>query len=184
MDVGIVGLGRMGGGMVTRLARAGHRVVGYDRSPAAVAAVEAGGARGAGSLGALAGALAPPRVVWLMVPAGEPTEAAIRELSPLLAAGDTVVDGGNTHYKDDARRAADLARRGIQYVDAGVSGGVWGAEHGFCLMVGGDGPVVARLGPLFTALTPPDGWRHVGPVGSGHYVKMIHNGIEYGLMQA
>jgi len=122
--------------------------------------------------------------VWIMVPAGEPTEIALRDLAELLAPGDTIVEGGNTHYKDDVRRAPGLVARGLRYVDAGVSGGIWGLTEGYCLMVGGERDVVQRLAPIFTTLAPPDGWLHVGPVGSGHYVKMIHNGIEYGLMQA
>jgi len=184
MEVGFVGLGRMGGGMVGRLLAAGHRVVGYDRAAEAVAAAARRGAVGVGSLAELAGALAPPRVVWVMVPAGEPTEAVIRELASRLQPGDTVVDGGNTHFQDDPRRAGELARVGVAYVDVGVSGGLRGAEHGYCLMVGGEASAVARLAPLFEALAPPGGWLHVGPSGSGHFVKMVHNGIEYGLMQA
>ncbi len=184
MRLGLVGLGRMGAQMAARLVRDGHLVVGYDPSPAARVAAEAHGVKAAASPADLVEALPAPRAVWLMVPAGEPTEAAIRELAPRLAAGDVVVDGGNTHYRDDGRRAAELGRRGIDYLDVGVSGGVFGGEHGFCLMVGGESRVVERLAPVFAALAPPDGWLHVGPVGSGHYVKMVHNGIEYGLMQA
>jgi 6-phosphogluconate dehydrogenase len=184
MEVGFVGLGRMGGNMVTRLVRAGPRVIGYDAAAAAGQAVAAAGASTVGSLSALVEALRPPRVVWIMVPAGEPTEAVIRELTSRLPPGDTIVDGGNGFYKDDLRRAPELAARGIGYVDAGVSGGVWGLEQGYCLMVGGERPMVERLAPVLTTLAPPQGWLHVGPPGSGHYVKMIHNGIEYGMMQA
>jgi 6-phosphogluconate dehydrogenase len=184
MQLGVVGLGRMGGNMVTRLLRGGHEVVAYDRAPDAVRAAAAGGARGAESLEALVRALAPPRHVWVMVPAGEPTESTLAALAPLLAPDDTIVDGGNTHYKDDVRRARELARRTINYVDAGTSGGIWGLANGYCLMVGGERPAVERLAPVFTALAPPEGWLHVGGPGSGHYVKMIHNGVEYAMMQA
>jgi 6-phosphogluconate dehydrogenase len=183
-ELGFVGLGRMGGSMVTRLLRGGHRIVAYDRSAAAVGHAEADGARGAASLDALVAALARPRTVWLMLPAGDVTETTIAELAARLARDDTIVDGGNTRYKDDVRRAAELAARGLHYVDVGTSGGVWGLEHGYCLMVGGEADVVARLAPAFTTLAPPDGWRHVGAAGAGHYVKMIHNGIEYAMMQA
>lgn len=184
MDIGFVGLGRMGGNMVTRLSQAGHRIVAFDRSTAAVTAAEGQGARGAGSLAALVKSLAPPRAVWVMVPAGEATETTIRELAGLLSSGDTIVDGGNTFYKDDIRRGRELATRGIAYVDAGTSGGVWGLANGYCLMVGGEKAAVDRLAPVFASLAPPDGWRHMGAVGSGHYVKMIHNGIEYAMMQS
>jgi 6-phosphogluconate dehydrogenase len=184
MQIGFVGLGRMGGNMVTRLLRADHQVVAYDRADAARAAVEKAGARAAGSLDALVAALAPPRAVWVMVPAGAPTESTIHELTSKLAAGDVVIDGGNTRWTDDVRRAEALQPRGIHYVDAGTSGGIWGLENGYCLMVGGEKDVVARLAPIFTTLAPPDGFLHTGGVGSGHYVKMIHNGIEYALMQA
>jgi len=184
MDMGFVGLGRMGGNMVTRLIGGGHRIVAHDRSPAAVQAVAAGGAHGVASLPALVEALTPPRVVWVMVPAGEPTEAVVRDLGGALERGDVLVDGGNTHYKDDVRRARELAPRGVQYVDAGVSGGVWGLEVGYCIMVGGPGAAIDVLAPVLTTLAPPEGWLHVGATGSGHYVKMIHNGIEYGMMQA
>jgi 6-phosphogluconate dehydrogenase len=184
MQIGFVGLGRMGGNMVTRLLRADHQVVGFDPSDAARAAIEKGGAKGVGSLDALVAALTPPRAVWVMVPAGAPTESTINELAGKLAAGDIVIDGGNTKWTDDVRRAEGLKPRGIHYVDAGTSGGIWGLENGYCLMVGGDKNVVARLAPIFTSLAPPDGFLHTGAVGSGHYVKMIHNGIEYAMMQA
>jgi 6-phosphogluconate dehydrogenase len=184
MELGFIGLGRMGGNMVTRLIRGGHRVVAFDRSDAALAAATGSGARGATSLDDLVRALAPPRAVWIMVPAGAPTESTIGELADRLAAGDLVIDGGNTHYKDDVRRGRDLATRGIQYVDAGTSGGVWGLTNGYCLMVGGEPAAIARLAPVLETLAPPHGWLHVGGIGAGHYVKMIHNGIEYGMMQA
>lgn len=184
MQIGFVGLGRMGGNMVTRLLRGGHQVMAFDRADGARAAAAASGAGAVASLAALVQALAPPRAVWVMVPAGPPTEATIDELGTLLAAGDVIIDGGNTRWTDDVRRAERLRPRGIAYVDAGTSGGIWGLEHGYCLMVGGDESVVARLAPIFTTLAPPDGWLRVGGVGSGHYVKMIHNGVEYALMQA
>jgi len=184
MEIGFVGLGRMGGNMVTRLARGGHRVVGYDPSAQARERVRAEGAGDAPTLEALVAALAPPRAVWVMVPAGPPTESTVRALADLLERGDLVVDGGNSRYQDDVRRAAELRARGIDYVDAGVSGGIWGLEAGYCLMVGGDAGAVARLAPVLATLAPPGGWLHVGGAGSGHYVKMIHNGIEYGMMQA
>jgi len=184
MPLGFVGLGRMGSNMVTRLLQGGHSVVAWDVNADAVRAVAGAGARGAASLAELAGALAPPRAVWVMVPAGEPTERTVRELAGLLAAGDTIVDGGNSYYKDDIRRAAELAARGLFYVDAGTSGGIWGLRLGYCLMVGGPAPAVARLEPVFRTLAPADGYLHVGQSGAGHYVKMIHNGIEYAMMQS
>jgi 6-phosphogluconate dehydrogenase len=184
MELGFVGLGRMGGNMVTRLVRDGHRVIGYDPAPAARQAIEAQGARSASSPAELVGALTPPRRVWIMVPAGQPTESVIRDIGAHLERGDTVIDGGNSYYKDDRRRAEALAARGVAYVDAGVSGGIWGLQEGYCLMVGGEAAAVEALAPALTTLAPADGWLHVGAVGSGHYVKMIHNGIEYGMMQA
>ena len=184
MQLGFVGLGRMGSNMVTRLLQGGHSIVTWDVNADAVRAVAGAGARGAASLAELAGALAPPRAVWVMVPAGEPTERTVRELAGLLAAGDTIVDGGNSYYKDDIRRAAELAARGLSYVDAGTSGGIWGLQLGYCLMVGGPAPAVARLEPVFRTLAPADGYLHVGQSGAGHYVKMIHNGIEYAMMQS
>jgi 6-phosphogluconate dehydrogenase len=184
MQIGFVGLGRMGGNMVTRLLRAGHQIVAYDPAEAAREAAERGGARAATSLESLVAALTPPRPVWVMVPAGAPTESTITRLAALLAPGDIIIDGGNTKWTDDVRRAETLRSRQIAYVDAGTSGGIWGLENGYCLMVGGDPDAVDRLRPIFTALAPPDGFLHTGGVGSGHYVKMIHNGIEYAMMQA
>jgi 6-phosphogluconate dehydrogenase len=184
MEIGFVGLGRMGLNMVTRLARGGHSVVAYDRSPDAVARAQAAGARGVSSLEALVGALTPPRAVWIMVPAGDPTESTVTALADILAANDVVVDGGNTNFHDDIRRAEALSARQIAYIDAGTSGGIWGLQEGYCLMVGGDADVCRRLEPIFRTLAPEDGYLRVGDHGAGHYVKMIHNGIEYGLMQA
>ncbi len=186
MDVGMVGLGRMGANMSERLMRGGHRVVGFDPKAEARARVEQSGAGSAESLDALVAMLAPPRALWLMVPAGAITEATITALLPLLAAGDTVIDGGNSNYKDTQRRARLLADNAMHYVDCGTSGGVWGLAEGYSMMVGGDQPVVDRLRPIFETLAPaPDqGWGRVGPVGAGHFAKMVHNGIEYGLMQA
>jgi 6-phosphogluconate dehydrogenase len=184
MQLGFVGLGKMGLNMVTRLTRGGHEIVGYDRSPDAVAHAETAGARGVASLEALVAALAPARAVWVMVPAGAPTDSTIEALGHLLSAGDTIVDGGNTNFHDDVRRAAALRAKQIHSVDAGVSGGIWGLQEGYCLMVGGDADVCKRLEPAFLTLAPQDGYLYVGGHGAGHYVKMIHNGIEYGLMQA
>jgi len=184
MQLGFVGLGRMGLNMVTRLVRGGHEIVAYDRSADVVARAEGAGARGIASLEALVSALAAPRAVWVMVPAGAPTDSTITALEKLMSGGDTIVDGGNTNFHDDVRRAAALSAKQIHYVDAGVSGGIWGLQEGYCLMVGGDADPVTRLEPAFLTLAPTDGYLHVGGHGSGHYVKMIHNGIEYGLMQA
>jgi 6-phosphogluconate dehydrogenase len=176
MRIGMVGLGRMGGNMATRLRRHGHEVVGYAKDPAGsdVASLE-------GLVAALDGG---PKVVWVMVPAGDPTEETVVGLSGLLAAGDVVVDGGNSNYRDSMRRAELLGAHGIGFVDAGVSGGIWGLDEGYCLMVGGAEDTVEGLRPAFEALAPPGGFAHVGPVGAGHFTKMIHNGVEYGLMQA
>ena len=186
MELGMVGLGRMGANMTERLVRGGHRVIGFDPNAEARTRVEGVGAKTAATLAALVEALAAPRALWLMVPAGDITERTIASLLPLLAAGDTVIDGGNSNYKDTLRRAQMLAERRIHYVDAGTSGGIWGLAEGYALMVGGDAAVVERLRPILESLAPaPDrGWGHVGPIGSGHFTKMIHNGIEYGLMQA
>jgi 6-phosphogluconate dehydrogenase len=184
MQLGFVGLGRMGLNMVTRLVRGGHDIVAFDRSAEAVGRAQAAGARGVSSLEALAAGLTAPRAVWVMVPSGAPTEATVDALGALLSAGDTVVDGGNTNFHDDVRRAAALKTKQIHYVDAGTSGGIWGLTEGYCLMVGGEADVCKRLEPLFLTLAPKDGYLHVGDHGSGHYVKMVHNGIEYGMMQA
>jgi 6-phosphogluconate dehydrogenase len=184
MELGFVGLGRMGGNMVTRLVRDGHHVVAYDRSTDAGKVAAANGAVLAGTLADFVTMLKPPRGVWVMVPAGDPTETTIQALAGVLSHGDTIIDGGNTKYKDDVRRGRELAAMGIHYLDVGTSGGIWGLQNGYCLMVGGHTAAVQRLAPLFTTLAPPDGWLHTGGVGSGHYVKMIHNGIEYAMMQA
>jgi 6-phosphogluconate dehydrogenase len=176
----------MGMNMVTRLTRGGHAIVAFDRSTEAVNAAAAPevGALAADSLAALVEKLAPPRAVWVMVPAGAPTESTVAALGSLLSAGDTIIDGGNTNFHDDRRRADTLANRGITYIDAGTSGGIWGLTEGYCLMVGGDEAACARLEPIFLTLAPPNGYLRVGGPGAGHYVKMVHNGIEYGLMQA
>ena len=184
MQLGFVGLGRMGLNMVTRLIRGGHQIVAYDRSADAVARAETAGARGVSSLEALVQALDAPRAVWVMVPAGDATESTVTALGTLVSAGDVIIDGGNTRFHDDVRRAQSLAARNIEYVDAGTSGGIWGLQEGYCLMVGGNADVCTRLEPIFLTLAPPDGYLRVGDHGAGHYVKMIHNGIEYGLMQA
>ncbi|MHB1591913.1 MAG: phosphogluconate dehydrogenase (NAD(+)-dependent, decarboxylating) [Sulfuricella sp.] len=187
MRLAMVGLGKMGGNMVRRLRRGGIEVVGYARSPGVVASLAAEeGMVAASSVADAVTRLQSPRVVWLMLPSGEPTENQIRELAPLLAQGDIVIDGGNSNYKDSQRRGAWLAERGIGFMDAGTSGGIWGLENGYCLMVGATPEVAKIMEPVLKALAPaPDrGWAHVGPIGSGHFTKMIHNGIEYGMMQA
>jgi len=184
MQLGFVGLGRMGLNMVTRLTRGGHQIVAYDRSADAVAKAEAIGATGAASLDAVVTALAVPRAVWVMVPAGDPTESTVSALADRLSAGDVIIDGGNTNFHDDVRRAERLRAKGLHYIDAGTSGGIWGLTEGYCLMVGGEADVCRRLEPVFLTLAPEHGYLRVGNHGAGHYVKMIHNGIEYGLMQA
>jgi len=184
MQLGFIGLGKMGLNMVTRLTRAGHQVVAYDQSSAAVQRTEAVGAHGAASLETVVKALSAPRAIWVMVPAGDPTESTITSLGGLLSPGDVVIDGGNTNFHDDIRRAKTLATKGIHYIDAGTSGGIWGLQEGYCLMVGGNAEACRRLEPIFLALAPPGGYLRVGDSGAGHYVKMIHNAIEYGLMQA
>ena len=184
MQVGFVGLGRMGLNMVTRLVRGGHSVVAFDRSADAVARADAAGAKGVSTLEALIEGLAAPRAVWVMVPSGDATESTVADLGRLLSAGDTIIDGGNTNFHDDVRRAQALGARRIDYVDAGTSGGIWGLQEGYCLMTGGKPDVCKRLEPVFLTLAPPGGYMHVGDHGAGHYVKMIHNGIEYGMMQA
>ena len=203
MQIGMVGLGRMGANMLRRLADGGHTCVGYDLDEDNVAALVAEGHCATDSLDEFVAALEPPRVAWCMVPDGAPTEAVVKALAQRFTAGDTIVDGGNSYFKDDVRRAGEIARSGIHYVDVGTSGGVWGRERGYCLMIGGDAAVIDRLDPLFETLAPGPGhiertpgraaqtlsksergYLHCGPVGAGHFVKMVHNGIEYGLMQA
>ena len=202
MQIGIFGLGRMGANIARRLLRHGHEVFVFNRSPGPAEALAPEGAIPAPSLPQLVEGLEPPRAVWIMLPAGDPTEAAVTELAGLMRPGDTLIDGGNSFYKDDIRRAARLKERGIHYVDVGTSGGVWGLERGYCLMIGGEAEPVRRLDPVFAALAPgrggiprtaardgrdarpEQGYMHAGPSGAGHFVKMIHNGIEYGLMQA
>jgi 6-phosphogluconate dehydrogenase len=184
MDVGIIGLGRMGMNMALRLLSGGHRVVAYNRSPDKVRSAARKGATGAASIEDLVSRLKSPRVVWLMLPAGAPTEDMISQVSPLLAKGDILVDGGNALYKDDIRRAEALQKLGIGYLDAGVSGGIWGLKNGYCLMIGGPQPLYRKILPLIKTLAPKDGYLYCGSAGSGHFVKMIHNGIEYGMMAA
>jgi 6-phosphogluconate dehydrogenase len=191
MQLGFVGLGKMGGNMVHRIHRdSEHQVVAFDFSDDAVREAEGNGATGASSLEDLVSKLDAPRTVWIMVPAGDPTEQTVSQLGDLLSEGDAVVDGGNTRWTDDKRRAAMLAEKGVTYVDVGTSGGVWGLEVGYCMMVGGADEAVERLSPILDVLAPPSsdehgpGWGHFGPAGAGHYVKMVHNGIEYGIMQA
>ena len=201
MELGMIGLGRMGASMVRRLAQAGHRCVVYDMSPEAVAASVQVGAVGTASLAEFVQTLARPRTVWLMVPAGV-VDGTLKQLVPMLEPDDVVIDGGNSYYHDDIRRAAELKKKGIHYVDTGTSGGVWGADRGYCLMIGGEAEVVARLDPIFRSLSPgigetartpgrerlsgtaEQGYLHCGPSGAGHFVKMVHNGIEYGMMAA
>ena len=186
MELGMIGLGRMGGNMAQRILRAGHKVVAYDPQAEAVQSLTNEGAVGANSLANLIEQLTPPRAVWVMVPAGGPTESTINTLADSLSPGDAVIDGGNSNYKDSIRRAAALAEKGLFFLDAGTSGGIWGLAEGYSMMVGGDLPTFQRLEPIFQALAPASdkGYGHVGPAGTGHFVKMVHNGIEYGLMQA
>jgi 6-phosphogluconate dehydrogenase len=203
MHIGIVGLGRMGGNIARRLARAGHAPVGYDAGEAARAALAAEGIAVADNLAGLVAALTPPRAIWVMVPAGEATEATLIALAALMSPGDALIDGGNSHWRDSIRRAAMLRGEGLDFLDIGTSGGVWGLERGYCLMIGGPEAPVARLDPIFAALAPGEatagptpgrpasrdprpsqGYVHAGPNGAGHFVKMVHNGIEYGMMQA
>jgi 6-phosphogluconate dehydrogenase len=184
MKIGFVGLGRMGANMTERLLARGHSVVAFDVDPAAVAAVGEKGAETAASLRELASKLDPPRAVWIMVPAGEPTEETVWSLAGALSAGDAIVDGGNSHYTDSVRRARALRDHGLSFIDCGTSGGIWGLKVGYCLMIGGDKADFERLEPVFAALAPPEGYAHLGPSGAGHFVKMVHNGIEYGLLQA
>jgi 6-phosphogluconate dehydrogenase len=196
VQIGFIGLGRMGGNMVARIRRdSDHEVVAYDHNAENIQRAESAGASGAGSLQELVGKLEPPRTVWIMVPAGAPTEETVDALADLLQPGDTIVDGGNTKWTDDVARAQALEPKGINYVDVGTSGGVWGLEVGYCMMVGGPDEAVGRLAPILDVLAPETseesravigdrGWAHFGPAGAGHYVKMVHNGVEYGLMQA
>ncbi|WP_066590456.1 phosphogluconate dehydrogenase (NAD(+)-dependent, decarboxylating) [Sphingomonas pruni] len=205
MKIGIIGLGRMGGNIARRLMRGNHETVVYDRAPEAVKEIVADGGIGAGSLEELAGKLDSPRVFWVMLPAGAPTESTIEALTGLCSPGDIIIDGGNTFYKDDIRRSKALAEKGLKYVDVGTSGGVWGLERGYCMMIGGEDAVMRHLDPIFDTLAPglgtiprtpnrmaqegedpraEKGYIHAGPAGAGHFVKMVHNGIEYGLMQA
>jgi len=186
MQLGMVGLGKMGGRMTQRLLKAGHDVVVYDRNDETVADLASKGAQGAESLEDLVEKLISPRSVWIMVPAGEPTESTIDDLAGYLIAGDAIIDGGNSNYKDTMRRAKTLVENDIHLIDAGTSGGVWGLAEGYSLMIGGEDEAVERLQPIFESLAPAadKGWGHVGPAGAGHFVKMVHNGIEYGLMQA
>jgi len=175
MQIAMVGLGKMGANMAERLRRAGHDVIGYDANP---------DVSQASSLTELVSKLATPRAVWMMVPAGDPTQGTIDELAGLLGPGDVIIDGGNSYFRDSVRRAESLRGAGIAFVDSGTSGGIWGLENGYCLMLGGTPDAIAHLRPIFDALAPKDGWAHVGAPGSGHFVKMVHNGIEYGMLQA
>jgi 6-phosphogluconate dehydrogenase len=184
MQLAMIGLGRMGGNMVQRLLQGGHEVVVFDRSAEAVATHVRFGAHGAKDLAELCGRLRTPRVVWIMVPAGAAVESTIEQLVPGLSKGDVIIDGGNSNFRDSIRRAAALKQRGLEFIDAGTSGGVWGLTVGYCLMIGASPEAFQRCEPIFRTLAPPDGYAHVGPPGSGHYVKMIHNGIEYGMLQA
>jgi 6-phosphogluconate dehydrogenase len=191
MQLGFIGLGRMGGNMVHRIQRdSDHECVAYARNEDSIREAETHGATGAYSLEELVSKLEPPRSAWIMIPAGDPTEQTVQALAGLLDEGDTVIDGGNSRWTDDKRRSEQLAEQGIHYVDVGVSGGVWGLEVGYCMMVGGPDEAVERLSPILDVLAPPEteehgpGWGHFGPTGAGHYVKMVHNGVEYGMMQA
>jgi len=184
MELGMIGLGRMGANMAERLVRGGHRVISYDRSAEAIQRVVDKGGIGARSLADFVKQLASPRAIWLMVPSGDPVDQTIEQLLPSLTNGDILIDGGNSNYKDSIRRADKLKAQGMHFVDAGTSGGIWGLENGYCMMIGGDKNIVERLAPIFTTLAPEGGYLHVGPSGAGHFVKMIHNGIEYGMLQA
>ena len=186
MNLGMIGLGRMGANMAQRLARHDHHIIGFDPSDAARQRVEDKNIKTVSDLGAVVAALSAPRILWLMVPAGQPVDDTLDQLIPLLSAGDIVIDGGNSNYKDTLRRGAKLGEKKLHLVDCGTSGGVWGLEEGYSMMIGGDADVVKRLRPIFQALAPAadQGWGRVGPVGAGHFVKMVHNGIEYGMMEA
>ena len=183
MEIGFVGLGKMGMNMVTRLQRDKHRVVVYDRTADLIKQAEGHGCVGSSSLADMVSKLASPRAVWIMVPSGAPTEETIQAVAALLKSGDTIIDGGNTTFHDDIRRAAELKKKAIQYLDVGTSGGIWGLKLGYCMMVGGEKETVKHLEPIFKTLAPEDGWAYMGKHGSGHYVKMVHNGIEYSMMQ-
>ena len=184
MELGMIGLGRMGANMTERLVRGDHKIITYDRSAEAIQRVVDKGAVGAASLADFVKKLSLPRAVWLMVPSGDAVDQTIDQLLPSLAKGDTIIDGGNSNYKDSIRRGEKLKTQGMHFIDAGTSGGIWGLQNGYCMMVGGDKEIVGRLEPIFKTLAPKDGYLHTGPVGSGHFVKMVHNGIEYGMMQA
>ena len=184
MQIGFVGLGRMGYNMTLRLLRGGHEVVAFNRSSDKVEEAARHGAKPAASLEALVRQLGAPRIVWLMIPAGPPVDETLDALLPLLSRGDLVVDGGNSNFRDSQRRGARVREAGLAFVDAGVSGGVWGLENGYCMMLGGEAASIARLKPALDTLAPPEGWLHAGPSGAGHFSKMIHNGVEYGMMQA
>ena len=184
MELGMIGLGRMGANMTERLVRGGHRVISYDRSGEAVQRVVDKGAVGAHSLADFVQQLSVPRAIWLMVPSGDPVDQTIEQLLSNLTKGDTIIDGGNSYYKDSLRRAEKVKSQAMHFVDAGTSGGIWGLQNGYCMMVGGEQAVVERLEPIFTALAPREGYLHAGPNGAGHFVKMVHNGIEYAMMQA
>jgi len=184
MQLAMIGLGRMGGNMVRRLLQGGHEVVVYDRSTEAIQAHVQLGAKGAHDLADACRQLGGRRIVWMMVPSGQPVESTIEQLVPHLARGDILIDGGNSNFRDSMRRAKALDAKGLEFIDAGTSGGIWGLTVGYCLMIGGSAPAVRHCEPVFKTLAPPDGYAHVGPAGAGHYVKMVHNGIEYGLLQA
>ena len=184
MELGMIGLGRMGANMTERLVLGGHKVITYDRSAEAIQRVVGKGAVGAHSLADFVKQLSLPRAVWLMVPSGDPVDQTMDQLLPSLAKGDIIIDGGNSNYKDSIRRAEKLKTHGMHFIDAGTSGGIWGLQNGYCMMVGGEKEIVSRLEPIFLTLAPKDGYLHAGPNGAGHFVKMIHNGIEYGMMQA
>ena len=184
MELGFIGLGKMGMNMVTRLRQGGHTVVAYDRTPELVKQAAAQGCVGVSSVADLVARLTPPRTIWIMVPSGAPTEETIKAVAALLGRGDVIIDGGNTRFHDDVRRAAELQKQGVEYLDVGTSGGIWGLKLGYCLMVGGPEAVAKRHAPIFDTLAPKDGWAYMGGNGAGHYVKMVHNGIEYSMMQS
>ena len=184
MRLAMIGLGRMGGNMSERLMKGGHEVIVFDRSPEAIAKYAGMGAVASASAADAASKMSTPRIVWVMVPAGKPTEDTITELASVMKKGDVIIDGGNSNFHDSMRRAADLATKGIEFIDAGTSGGIWGLANGYCMMIGASDAAFALCDPIFKTLAPENGYAHVGPPGSGHYVKMIHNGVEYGMLQA